>query len=183
MKATMDYGDRSSQARRQAIDVRLASQGLDVEGVDVEEVSGTINTLIETCMDGQRLFSYASVDVHEAELRQRLLAYASQRAAFARELQITVLRLGGNPANDGSLSGKLLQGWMDVKSAAAVRETYAVLQEVERGEDLAVARFQKALRCPLPDEVRDTLHRMLDELHKAHDDIHVVRDSYRAIMH
>ncbi len=42
------------------------------------------------------------------------------------------------------------RGWISLKSAAAVRDSKAILEECERGEDYAKAKYGEALRQGLP---------------------------------
>ena len=66
---------------------------------------------------------------------------------------------------------------MSVRSALTTFDDRAVLQEAERGEDNAVARYRKALKQPLPDHVRQVVERQFQQVQRNHDEVKRLRDS------
>ena len=77
------------------------------------------------------------------------------------------------------MAGALHRGWVSVKSALSTRDDKAVLEECERGEDAAVARYRKALKSGgLPTHVRALLERQLQGAQRNHDEVKSLRDSY-----
>ena len=69
---------------------------------------------------------------------------------------------------------------MSVKSALSTQDDKAVLQECERGEDAAVARYRKALKATLPSDIRALVERQAQGAQRNHDEIRGLRDSYAA---
>src|SRR5215216_265390 len=110
-----------------------------------EEVVSTLNSLIETCRDGEEGFRTAAEGVKDAELRELFQGYARQRAGFAGELQDEVRRLGGDPERSGSLVASLHRGWMDLRTALEGGDRRAIAGECERGEDVALGTYRAAL--------------------------------------
>ena len=53
-----------------------------------------------------------------------------------------------------------------------------MLEECERGEDAAVARYRKALNAALPADVRALLERQAQGAKRNHDEVRALRDSY-----
>ncbi len=139
----------------------------------------TLNNLIETLKDGQNGFREASADVDSVELKTLFSKYSLQRSHFAGELQSLVQSLGeSDPTNTGSVAGAIHRGWIDLKAALLSKDEHAVLAECERGEDIAVAAYKKALeQKDLPATVRSTLTQQAAEVKAAHDDIRDRRDS------
>jgi uncharacterized protein (TIGR02284 family) len=106
---------------------------------------------------------------------------ASQRCAEgAKELQGEVLRLGGDPDTQGSISGAVHRGWLNIKSAITGKDAVAVLNECERGEDVAVQSYQDALDQDLPADVRNLVERQYHGVLANHDRVRNLRDHYRA---
>jgi uncharacterized protein (TIGR02284 family) len=134
-----------------------------------EAVISTLNNLIETCRDGQEGFRTAAGHVSTHEMKELLHGYSLQRSGFAGELQDEVRRLGGEPAEAGSLAASLHRGWIDLKSAVAGGDERAVLEECERGEEAAVRAYRGALDADLPAAVRALVERQFAEVKKAHD--------------
>ncbi len=150
----------------------------DREIADTPTLVLVLNGLIEVALDGARMFSYAAGDALDADYKVLFVQHAQERGQFARELQATVLGLGGNPQNHGTLEGALLQAWMDVKAAVAVREDYAVLREVERAEQSARKRYARVLTLDLGGEVKSLVERQYSAISRSHDRIRALRTKH-----
>ncbi len=119
-----------------------------------DKTISVLNDLIETCKDGQEGFKAASEGVKDSGLKTLFSGYSLQRGQFAGELQREVQRLGGSPEKSGSVSASLHRGWINIKSAVTGKDESAIVSECERGEDSARDAYQKALKEPLPTDVR-----------------------------
>ncbi|HEV7905593.1 MAG TPA: PA2169 family four-helix-bundle protein [Pyrinomonadaceae bacterium] len=139
---------------------------------DNDNVISVLNNLIETCKDGQNGFQTAAGGVKRSDLKTLFGQYSQQRAQFAGELQNEVLRLGGDPAQAGSVAATLHRGWMNIKSAVTGEDENAILAEAERGEDTAVSSYKDALADEnLPSDVRSIVERQYAQVKDAHDRI------------
>jgi len=136
-----------------------------------EQVISTLNSLIETCRDGQEGFKTAAEGVKNDELKKLFYFYSQQRAGFAGELQYEVRRFGGEPETAGSVTASLHRGWMDIKAAVTGGEDYSILAECERGEDSALANYRAALNADVPANVRELIERQFAEVKEAHNRI------------
>ena len=56
----------------------------------------------------------------------------------------------------------------------------AILEECERGEDVAKARYKKALDVELPIDIRGVVQLQYNGVVKNHDQIRDLRDRYRS---
>jgi len=65
-----------------------------------------------------------------------------------------------------------------VKTALSTQDDKAVLEECERGEDAAVARYRKALKANLPQDLRALVQRQADGAQRNHDEVKALRDSF-----
>ena|SRR5687768_13199752 len=144
-----------------------------------EQVISTLNGLIETCRDGQEGFRTAAEAVRRAELKEFFHDCSRQRASFAGELQDEVRRLGGEPADSGSVAGSLHRGWMGLRAAATGGDDDSILEECARGEDSALAAYRAALDVDLPASVRAMVERQFAEVKKAHDLINALERGNR----
>ena len=70
---------------------------------------------------------------------------------------------------------------VSVKAALSSNDDKAVLEECERGEDAAVARYRKALQSPLPAHVRSIVERQAQGAQRNHDEVRALRDRARAV--
>jgi uncharacterized protein (TIGR02284 family) len=131
-----------------------------------------LDDLIKTCKDGESGFRAAAEAVSDSNLRHLFESYAQQRAEFAAELQRELRRLADDePADSGHASAALHRGWIDVKATLTGRDEAAIIAECERGEDVAVQAFRKALDSELPSEIRVLVERQFLEVKDAHDHI------------
>ena len=108
------------------------------------------------------------------------LRRAQDCATSTADLQQRVARLGGNPDEGGSVAGAVHRGWVNLKAAVSGRTDLAILEECERGEDVAKARYRKALEETLAEDIRLVVQRQYDGVIRNHDQIRDLRDRYRA---
>ncbi len=141
-----------------------------------DDVISTLNNLIQTCWDGEEGFRSAATGVSDPAVKGLFEQYAHQRAQFVGELQNEVARLGGNPQNRGSVSGALHRGWINIKAAVTGRSEHQILEEAERGEDVAVRSYENALNSNLPPEVMPVVMRQFNMIREAHNRVRSLRD-------
>ncbi|MGI1160295.1 PA2169 family four-helix-bundle protein [Pseudomonas aeruginosa] len=98
-------------------------------------------------------------------------------AAAADELERIVLELGGKPKDSTSFAGDLHRRWVDLKSLVTGKDEEAVLNECERGEDVAKQRYQAALEKPLPAEIHQVIERQYQGVLRHHDRVRALRDA------
>ena len=107
----------------------------------------TLNTLITTLIDSVEGYETSAGDIRDPALAQRFTARAQERRSAVSELQTVVRRLGGDPADDGSLSGGAHRVFVNLKQAVTGSDDKAVVNEVERGEDYLKGKFEAALKA------------------------------------
>jgi uncharacterized protein (TIGR02284 family) len=145
-----------------------------------DNVASILNDLVETSKDGEQGFNTAAEDTKNAELRTTFRKHAQECAKSASDLQQLVSRFGGKPEEHGSVSGAVHRGWVNLKAAVADRSDLAILEECERGEDVAKARYTKALEAALPQDVRLVVEHQFHGVMRNHSQIRDLRDQYRA---
>jgi uncharacterized protein (TIGR02284 family) len=145
-----------------------------------KDITAVLNDLVETSKDGEKGFRKAAEDTKDTELKSIFLRRGEDCAKGAADLQQIVARLGGAPETGGSVAGALHRGWVDVRAAVTTRDEVAILEECERGEDVAKATYRKALEEEsLPSDVRSVVQRQYDGVIRNHDEIRALRDRYR----
>ncbi|MGH8657058.1 MAG: PA2169 family four-helix-bundle protein [Gammaproteobacteria bacterium] len=145
-----------------------------------DQTISTLNDIIETCKDGEEGFRACAENVEDAELKGLLMERSQRCAESVKELQSEVRRLGGDPDTHGSVSGALHRGWLNVKSAITGKDEAAVLGECERGEDVALQRYQDALRDEdLPSDVHNLIERQYQGVIANHELVRGLRDRAR----
>lgn len=142
-----------------------------------KDVIDVLNDLIETAKDGQYGFDNCAERVKSLQLRQTLNQRAADCRSAVTELQSLVARNGGEAAEHGTVLGALHRGWVSVKDMLTVDSDHAVLEECERGEDAALARYRKALKAELPADIRAVITRQMAGAQTNHDQVKMLRDA------
>jgi uncharacterized protein (TIGR02284 family) len=146
--------------------------------MDKDSVISTLNTLIETSKDGEEGFKLSAENVSDPELKTIFLERARGCAEGARVLQARVQQLGGEAETSSSASGAVHRGWVNLKSAITGSDDKAILVEVERGEDVAVESYEKALHEDLPSDIRALVERQYQGVKANHDRVRDLRNRY-----
>jgi len=137
----------------------------------------TLNNLIETCKDGQEGFKQAAEGIERSDVKSVFYELGQQRAKFAGELQGLVREMGGDPETTSSTAGALHRGWINIKSVITGKDDAAILNEAERGEDVAVNAYKKALEENLPANVQTVVQQQSTEVKAGHDKVRSLRDA------
>lgn len=153
-----------------------ASSGAPMES---DEIIDTLNDLLETCRDGEYGFSTSAEHTQSAELKTILVRHAAECRQAGLELQALIRQLGGEPDEGGSVGGAVHRGWVSVRSALSTYTDQAMLDECERGEDVAVASYRKALKQNLPLSIRSVVMRQAEGAQRNHDQIKALRETWR----
>ena len=127
-----------------------------------------LNSLIETCKDGERGLLHAAELVKNPALKTFFADTAGRRAQFAAELLPHAQRLGGAATADGTAGATLHRTWMGVRSALSGHDDGAVASEAERGHSLTVLAFKTAVEGALPATVRDLVEHAYSEVRASH---------------
>jgi uncharacterized protein (TIGR02284 family) len=152
--------------------------------MDSKDVIKTLNTLIETCKDGEYGFRTSAEHAQSSEIKELFLARAQECRQAAAELQTVVMQYGGKAETVGSATGTLHRGWVAVKAALAGKSDSSMLEEAERGEDSALEKYRDALKDEyLPAEARALVEEQYRGVKRNHDQIRALRNQARASSH
>ena len=119
-----------------------------------EELIGTLNDLIETCRDGISGFRTAADGVSSPIAKEVFLSRVHLIEKGLGDLDAAVQRLGGEPIEHGHPAASMHRAWINIKSAATLRDDRAIINEVVRGEEVAIQHYREALDKPLPADIR-----------------------------
>jgi uncharacterized protein (TIGR02284 family) len=148
----------------------------DTAKLSNDDVISTLNGLIETCKDGQDGFKQSAEAVKNADLKTKFYELSQQRSQYVGELQNLVRELGGDPEKEGSFSGAIHRGWINIKGVITGNDDEAILNEAERGENYAKDAYNTALEQNLPSNVNEVISRQLREVTQAHDSVKALRN-------
>lgn len=146
-----------------------------------DDIIDTLNNLIETCYDGEYGFRACTERTKSQNLKSVFQERMRDCSSSAAELASEVVRLGGTPEDSGSVGGTVHRGWVAVRDmlTSDSDNDLAILEECERGEDTALARYRKAQKEALPFNIRAIVERQMQGVQKNHDMIKQLRDSHK----
>lgn len=144
------------------------------------DVADVLNDLIETSKDGEKGFVSCAEHCKSSDLKATFQKRAEECRIGAQELQTLVARYGEKPEKSGSVAGALHRGWVATKGAVSMNDDLSILEECERGEDVAKSAYRKALEKELPASVMTVVRRQADGVQRNHDQIKRLRDEMRA---
>ncbi len=147
---------------------------------DRDDVVDALQDLVECCKDGEYGFRACAEQAKRADLKSMFLQRADDCRGAAQELNEQIRMLGGSITEHGSAAGAMHRGWVAVKTTLTTYDDKAILEECERGEDNAKARYTKALKQPLPAGIKLIVERQMQGVQRNHEQIKMLRDQARA---
>ena len=157
----------------------MQSASID-EGGGREDALDVLEDLAECSKDGEYGFRACAEQAERQDLKTMFMQRADECRKAAQELNQKISALGGTAEDGGSATGAIHRGWVSVKTALSTSDDKAVLEECERGEDAALARYRKAMKQNLPADVKQLVEKQMQGVQKNHDQIKMLRDQFRA---
>ena len=149
-----------------------------------EKVTGILNDLIRINNDRVEGYQKAIEELKDsdADLKTLFSRYITESSKYTSELTQEVNRLGGEPTDGTTNSGKIYRVWMDLKAAIAGKDRQTILNNCEFGEDAAQKAYDTALNSDEQYEptVRDLIVRQKTALKSGHDEVKRLRDMHKA---
>ena len=137
----------------------------------IDEVRSVLKDLAEICRDGEEGFREAASKISRPDLKLLFSDFSAQRARFADELHTLIAKLGGEPDNSGTVAGAIHRGWINLKAMVAGRDDAAIINEAERGEDVAKEHYRDALKKDLPADIRAVVERQSEQVLATHNQV------------
>jgi uncharacterized protein (TIGR02284 family) len=157
-----------------------AMQTLGNSDGDRGDVVDVLKDLVECCKDGEYGFRECADQAKGADLKSMFLQRAEDCRRGADELNQLLRQSGHEMKDDGSTLGAMHRGWVSIKSKLTTYDDKAVLEEAERGEDNAKARYMKAMQKNLPSDIRMVVERQYQGVQRNHDQVKRMRDQFRS---
>lgn len=147
-----------------------------------EKTVDILNDLIQINNDRINGYEKASKELKDddSDLRSLFQRYIQESREYKSELMSEVSRLGGNPADGTTNSGKVYRVWMDLKAAFTGKDRKTILNNCEFGEDAAQKAYETALNADVDMEgtVRDLIVKQKSALKVGHDEVKRLRDMH-----
>jgi uncharacterized protein (TIGR02284 family) len=146
--------------------------------MNTENMITTLNKLVQTARDGVEGYRQALNDVDNDMFEPIFRDYMQQRERFIGELTQKINDLNGTVDDSPSWLGTLHRGWLDIKSAFTDGGEEAVLDECERGEQVAIDNYNEALNNETwPEEVSSLIRNQMEEIRSALDRVRTLRQA------
>jgi uncharacterized protein (TIGR02284 family) len=149
-----------------------------------KKITGILNDLIQ--INNDRVVGYEKaideLKESDADLKMLFQRYTSESKQFVTELKQEVIRLGGDPTEGTTNSGKVYRVWMDLKAAISGKDRKTILDNCEFGEDAAQKAYDTALNSDVDLEptLRELIVRQKAQLRLGHDEVKRLRDLHKA---
>lgn len=144
-----------------------------------EETLSAVQDLIQMNIDSRDGFRHAAKAVDDVTLSETFDMLADQRDSQADELSSYVQLNGERPRLEGSYLASMHRIWMDIREMVTSKNTIAVLEEAERGEDAIKQAYEQALRDTAGSALNDVMMHQYSRVKEAHDRVRDLRDAYK----
>ena len=143
-----------------------------------DEAVKVLNSLIETTLDSANGYKDAAEHVDDPQYKTLFAERSSKRLELVRRLQDEVRSFGGEPRDHQSMIGKLHNKFVGLKdSMTGGRSDKAVIDEVERGEDVIKKKYEMAAEEELPTEAKSVITEAYQSVKADHDEISRLKHS------
>jgi uncharacterized protein (TIGR02284 family) len=136
-----------------------------------------LQDLIRINIDSYEGFKTAAEAVKDQKLATLFSDYAQQRVRFSQELQQQVKFNYEEPAESETWQGKVHRWWLDLRAKISGGDGYAVLAEVERGEDRIKAVYEEVIQQTQGHPINALLVSQQREVQQSHDYVRDLRDA------
>lgn len=154
---------------------------------NTKDITGVLNDLIKINIDRITGYEKAIKDLDSSEVKLKALFSKVSEDSVEIKSQLTesVVKLGGEPADDRTLPGTIYQAWMDVKATFSGHDTTSTLEACEFGEDAAQRAYKDAQKAAeeFPADIKQMINTQKTQLRKSHDIIKSERDKHKELSH
>lgn len=144
-----------------------------------------LNDLVEINNDRVNGYEKAADETKDKDVDLQAIFHkmADESRSYMAELTEEIRRLGGDPDNGTTNSGKLHRVWMDVKAIFTGKDRQSILESCEFGEDAAQKAYNMALAsdAEMSAETRNLITDQQGKLKTSHDLIKKYRDAHKAV--
>lgn len=135
-----------------------------------------LQELIQSNIDSRDGYRQAAQAIDDVTLSSAFEQLALERDAQADELARYVAWNGETVRREGSVAAAIHRTWMSVREMLTTDDRYAMLSEVERGEDSIKSAYEDALKNTAGSAMNDVLLQQYSKVKASHDRIRDLRD-------
>ena len=131
---------------------------------DRSDTIDALNNLLETAVNAREGYRTAAKNVDDGELQTFFNLCAQERSNFVANLEQAVRGLGGTPDSSGTVAGAAHRGWITIRSKLAGGDAETLIDECERGEQVAIEDYEDALKHDVSADLQETLSEQLAQV-------------------
>ncbi len=136
----------------------------------------TLNGLIATTYDSVEGYAEAAKRSENGRFLGLFNERAVERQAVITALRAEVIRLGGEPEDDGTVLAGAHRMFLNLKSVVTGNDDKAIINEVEQGEDHIKGKFEDALEdTEVSAEVSSTIRECYASIKQGHDQMRDIK--------
>lgn len=145
----------------------------------LDKTTEILNDLLRINNDRIEGYEKAANETDELYLKTLFRNMADESRKNAVELTREINKLGGEPTDNTTTSGKIYRAWMDLKATFTGKNKEAILNSCEFGEDAAQHAYETALAKDEDTsfEIRQLIREQQSRLKESHDIIKNYRDT------
>lgn len=113
--------------------------------METDKLINHLNDVLKKNYDASKGYAEAAEKVESPSLKKLFKESSVQRRNFAGTLTNEIIKIGGEPAKEGSALGAAHRTWINVKTSLASNSDEAVLEEVVTGEKAAIEEYESFL--------------------------------------
>jgi uncharacterized protein (TIGR02284 family) len=137
-----------------------------------------LNSLITINNDRIAGYETAIEEAEDQDLKSLFTRYIQDSRECLYELIAMVQKLGGKPDEGTRADGKIYRAWMDFKAMVTGKDRKTILSSCEKGEDVAVDAYEKALKDKdLSTNLTPIVTAQYNKIKMDHDEVRNLRDS------
>jgi len=141
-----------------------------------------LNNLIKTNNDRIEGYERAVKDTDDTQLKSLFYSMAQESRKNKNELLTEVIKLGGTPEEETSLTGKLYREWMDFKSALSGKDRKVIIASCEHVEDVTLESYREVMHSgKLPAQYVTMISRQNNDLLQSHDRLKLMKDTVKSL--
>jgi uncharacterized protein (TIGR02284 family) len=138
-----------------------------------------LNELIVTTLDSVEGYAEAAKDARNPTFKTLFSQWSKERRQVVRQLQDQVRTLGGDPDDDGSTLAAAHRVFLNLRDSFSKGDK-SVVDEVERGEDFIMAKYEDALEDDhLSASVRPVVSEAYESVLRGHDQARNLKHAYQ----
>jgi uncharacterized protein (TIGR02284 family) len=125
-----------------------------------DKLHDDINALHKTLQDSRDGYHECAESVKEQDLKNKFQKLVDKRETMLTALRREAQALGESTETSGSTLAAAHRIWVDIKSFFTGNDKEAIINEIDRGENFLINRYEEILKH---DEIPATLRQLLEQ--------------------